>query len=443
MASVATKIIDKENKPDGKISTDNKRWEFPRLDKKNKNNRIQYWQLYVELFNVKTEKILKIKEEYFNNDDLGEDIVGRYYTISGLEDGKETQSCYTYIESGKNLGKKNQTNVLTQTLMNGRTIYNKYINKYNGFIEHNEELTLLKPMLAHIYNKKRIHFDKENIYLQPKLDGLRMLYHNDILYTRELKYYPGKEYIKKELDNIILPKDLDIKNLYLDGELYNHNLTLQEINSLGRKDSDNNNKSLEYHIYDIFTSSDKNLSFDNRLKYLEYIKKNNSFKYIKIVDTHKVESFADIEKYYDYYLKNNYEGVMLRLGHSIYEINKRSYNLLKYKPIQTEEFIIIDVEEGKGKNKNIPLFVLSASLKGFKERIDENNLKKHKDLKLFKASLKNYSVEDAKKLYKELVANNKELFFEKYYLAPAVCEFLNYSNDKIPKSCYILEFLLD
>ena len=38
---------------------------------------------------------------------------------------------------------------------------------------------------------------------------------------------------------------------------------------------------------------------------------------------------------------------MLRLGNSIYENNKRSYNLLKYKPITTEEFIIIDIEEGK------------------------------------------------------------------------------------------------
>ena len=134
---------------------------------------------------------------------------------------------------------------------------------------------------------------------------------------------------------------------------------------------------------------------------------------------------------------------MLRLGNSIYENNKRSYNLLKYKPITTEEFIIIDIEEGKGKNKNIPLFILSAVLKGYKERISITDLNKHKDLKLFKASLKNYTVEDSKKLYKELIANNKTLFNEKYYLAPAVCEFLSYSNDKIPKSCYILEFLLD
>ena len=440
MASIATKIIDQTNKPDGKLSADNKCWEFPKLEKKNKNNRIQYWQIFVELFNINTERIIKIKDDYFDNMDLDDNIIGRYYTISGLEDGKETQSEYTFIEKGKNLGKKNQTNVFTQTLMHARTIYNKYINKYSGFLTH-KEFILLKPMLAHIYDKKRIHFNKEEIYLQPKLDGLRMIYHNKVLYTRELKYYPGKDYIRDELNKLKLPNDLNYEDIYLDGELYNHNLSLQEINSIGRKDVDD--KRLEYHIYDIFSITNKNLSFSERFKYLEYIKKNNNFKYIKIVDTHKVESFKDIENYYDYYLKEKYEGVMLRLGNSNYETNKRSWNLLKYKPIATEEFIIIDIEEGKGKNKNIPLFVLSAILKGYKERITMADIKKYKDLKLFKASLKNYTTDDAKKLYKELTANNNALFNEKYYLAPAVCEFLSYSNDNIPKSCYILEFLLD
>jgi hypothetical protein len=459
MSSVATMIINKTNKPSGQLSTDKKRWDFPKLEKLNKNNRVQYWQIFVELMNVKTDRVLKIKDDYFNNESLEDNIVGRYYTISGLEDGKIVHSEYTIIEYGKNLGKKNQTNVFTQTLMQSRTIYNKYVNKYDGFKTHNEQdeekdtlletndkkTMLLKPMLAHIYDKKRVDFKKENIYIQPKLDGLRMIYHNQILYTRELKYYNGKDYIKQELNEIKLPNNINIKDLYLDGELYVHNLSLQEINSLGRKANANPNIILEYHIYDLFITSNTNkeLLFEERLKILEYIKKNNNFNNIKIVDTHKVESFEDIEKYYDYYLKQNYEGIMVRFGNSKYDNNKRSYNLLKYKPILDNEFIIIDITTGVGKNKDIPLFVLSAVLKGFKERIDESELQKYKDLKLFKASLKNYSVEDAKNLYKELIANNKELFYEKYYLCPAVCQLLNYSNDDIPRSCYILNFLLD
>lgn len=442
MASVATKIINKENKPVGLLSENCKQWIFPKLKKANANGRIQYWQIFVDLFNINTEKNIKIKEDHFDNESLNEDIVGRYYTISGLEDGIETESEFTIIETGKNLGKKNQTNVLTQALMAARTIYNKYINKYSEYLEDtNSKLQLIKPMLAHIYDNKRIHFKKENIYLQPKLDGLRMIFHNDILYTRELKIYPGKEYIKTEMKKIILPERYNLALIYFDGELYKHGMSLQEINSLGRKET--KDTILEYNIYDCFIPSEPNLSFEQRLKILTEIKTKNDFKHIKIVDTHQVNSFEDIEKHYSYYLKDSYEGVIIRLGNSKYEMNKRSYHLLKYKPIVTEEYIIIDVEEGKGKNKGIPLFTLSATLKGIKERIDDEELKKHKNLKLFKASLKNYTATDAKKLYKELIVNDKELFNEKYYLSPAVCTFLSFTQDGIPRSCYIIEFLLD
>ena len=440
MASIATKIIDITNKPLGDLDDKEKRWSFPKLQKLNKNGRVNYWQIFAELFNEKANKIIKIKESYFNNETLDEDIVGRYYTISGLEEGKETESEYTIIESGKNLGKINQTNVLTQTLMSARTIYNKYLNKYSEYLSK-QTLQLFKPMLAYIYDEKRIHFKKENVYLQSKLDGLRMVYHNNILYSRELKIYPGKEYIKTELNSIILPDKYKKEELYLDGELYKHGISLQEINSLGRKDSPDT--SLEYHIYDCFIPSKPNLSYDERLELLNEIAEKNNFKNVKIINTHKVNSFEEIEIYYKEYLSNNYEGVIIRLGNSKYAINKRSYHLLKYKPVLTEEFIVIDVEDGKGKNKGVPLFTLSARLKAFKERINESEIKKYKDLKLFKASLKNYTTTESKQLYSELTANNKQLFYEKYYLSPAVCTFLNYSNDGIPRSTYITSFLLD
>ena len=454
MASIATKIIDINNKPVGKLSDNEKKWIYPKLQKQNKNGRINYWQIFVELFNNDTQRVVKIKDNYFNNEILEENIMGRYYTISGLEEGKETESEYTVIENGKNLGKINQTNVLTQTLMAARTIYNKYLSKYSEHANHNvktdtvikevKTLQLFKPMLAHIYDSKRINFKKENIYVQAKLDGLRMICHDNILYSRELKIYPGKEYIKTELNTIKLPNDYTKDDLYFDGELYKHGISLQEINSIGRREDVD--KLLEYHIYDCFIPSKPNLSYEERLNILNEIKKNNEFKYIKIIETHEVHTFDDIEKYYREYLNENYEGIMIRLGGSKYGINKRSYHLLKYKPILTEEFIIIDVEDGKGKNKGIPLFTLSARLKGFKERITTATMTAvaaENDLKLFKASLKNYTANEAKKLYSELIINNKELFYDKYYLSPVVCTFLNYSNDGIPRSAYITEFLLD
>jgi ATP-dependent DNA ligase len=452
MTSIKTLPINDSNKPSGNLTNNDTVWSFPELIKLNKNGRTLYWQIFVDLINNKTNKNIKIKNEFFNNNNLETNIVGRYWTVSGLKEGKETVGEYTIIDSGKNLEKKNQTNAFTQCLMSARSIYNKYKQNYEAITELDpssssisidiNQSIMIKPMLAQIYETKRINFDKDTIYLQPKLDGLRCIYNNGVLYTRQLKIYEGKDYIKNELNNLKLPDN--IKNnkqfLYFDGELYQHGMSLQDINSLGRKDTDDT--ILKYNIYDCFIGNQPELLFSERLKILEYIRDNNKFENIKFVQTYNITSFDDIEQYYKHYLDNNYEGVMIRIDYK-YEINKRSYRLLKYKPINTEEFILIDIETGIGKNTDIPLLVLSAAFKGYKEKIEKDELESKSDLKLFKASLKDVSVEEAKKLYKKLTKNNKEIFYRDYYLRPVTTTYLSYSDDEIPRSCYVTGFLLD
>ncbi|MGK3945827.1 hypothetical protein ABK046_46720, partial [Streptomyces caeruleatus] len=45
---------------------------------------------------------------------------------------------------------------------------------------------------------------------------------------------------------------------------------------------------------------------------------------------------------------------------SLYQKNKRSYDLLKHKNWLDEEFIVIGYKAGKGKFENVPIFLLQC-----------------------------------------------------------------------------------
>ena len=141
------------------------------------------------------------------------------------------------------------------------------------------------PMLPVKY-KERYKKIKYPCYVQPKLDGTRVLaylYRKDdneekfpefevILYTRELKDVPGKEKIKKQLF-IILKELYDYKNnesIYIDFEFYKFGKELQDISSALRNEKTNIN--LQCWIFDIFYPSKlKTMKFEKRLEYIDKI----------------------------------------------------------------------------------------------------------------------------------------------------------------------------
>ena len=67
---------------------------------------------------------------------------------------------------------------------------------------------------------------------------------------------------------------------------------------------------------------------------------------IKIVETSKASNSDSLDIFYEEYLKDGYEGQMVRLNQG-YE-NKRSKGLLKRKEFIDEEFKILRVVEGVG-----------------------------------------------------------------------------------------------
>ena len=206
---------------------------------------------------------------------------------------------------------------------------------------------MIKPMLAHKVNENRIDFS-EKVFIQPKLDGVRCIFTKDGAYSRTGKEFHNLQHIKIDLEKFFDQQP----NAVLDGELYNHDLRddFEQIISFVRKqkptDEDrlNAHRLIQYHVYDMIAEGP---SYEDRLNWLLSSKYlwSDSVISVETIQVHKYEEAANV--HYDGFLKQNYEGSILRLN-GPYE-QKRSYNLQKFKDFSDDEATIIGYEEGKGK----------------------------------------------------------------------------------------------
>jgi len=207
---------------------------------------------------------------------------------------------------------------------------------------------MIKPMLAYKMGKKEIDWSQE-IFMQPKLDGVRCLISKNGAVSRTGKPWKNIEHIIRRLKPFFNTHPDHI----LDGELYNHKLKndFEKIISLVRKQkptsSDKNEakKLVQFHVYDCINPSNKNYS----ARLFEMTAFGIYGKYIKLVYTQSVykgspEYMKEINKNH---LNKGYEGSIMRLDKP-YE-QKRSYNLQKWKNFSDAEATIVNYEEGKGK----------------------------------------------------------------------------------------------
>lgn len=214
-------------------------------------------------------------------------------------------------------------------------------------------------------------------FAQPKLDGVRAYFNKGQFKSRNHKEYYNMQHIssffnKKEFDNIIF-----------DGELYNHKMGFQELMTLVKpKQIDISNqknekkikenqellqkiqKTVEYHIFDCFFIDDKNMIFKDRYKYLLSIEKYFENTPVKIVKVKTINKTHEIDTLHDKFVKDGYEGIILRTPNSPYEF-KRSKYLQKYKKFFDDEFEVIGFD--KEIQNDIPLIVWKCKTKNGKE----------------------------------------------------------------------------
>jgi len=192
---------------------------------------------------------------------------------------------------------------------------------------------LLKPMLAQQLKNSKVDFNK--CFVQYKYNGHRCLITNTgkdiIAYSRNGKIINT---IKHIIDNLkILPGQT------LDGELYIHNMPLQETGSLIRKVQFGNEK-LQYIIYDEISKE----KYESRLNSLCKISLPNN---VQIAPTLLPNRVNDMNEQLHDAISSGYEGLILRTNDKGYEAGKRSKSLIKVKKWLDDEFLVTNIIPSK------------------------------------------------------------------------------------------------
>jgi DNA ligase-1 len=223
----------------------------------------------------------------------------------------------------------------------------------------------MKPMCAFKWQDHK-HRLKLPYYVQPKLNGVRALYHLGRMQSRGLSNEEGKvwnnnviHHITSELASIIP------NNWLLDGELYLHGLSLQQINSaiaVKRIAPSSKTTSIQYHVFDIIDTNSLHLPFMERARLLETMREKlviHQARSVAVVPTTLINCEGLDNTLYGQYRSQSYEGIMYRDPSASYGFAEECGNkenrwkhLLKRKGWEDGEFEILNFELTTGEKGN-------------------------------------------------------------------------------------------
>lgn len=429
---------------------------------------------------------LKLNNSYFNHVHIPNAIA--FYVTSTQLDGKDLLfRDITFVRSGKNLGKKNATNVFTQAMTDTLSKYNKKNSE-----SLNKTTNVVLPMLAEGEgisgddNAIKARIEKSlsvsrisGLFCQPKYDGIRTLmtlnpkyypknqvslpFETDervVCYSRKGKLLQISEHLLTELEYIMskIMDESDMSKFVLDGEYYSHKLSFQVINGFARGETDSPEKeTISIYVYDYCDGGAT--TYENR--YNTLFANESLFNYenspmsllddeddadkghVRLSETKRFFKVDEILEYYKTTIADGYEGIMLRMPTGVY-VSARTNDLIKIKPLMSYEYVCVGYKFGKGKDADIPTIECEVGDKGVSFAIEwwqakkgfadivRNNYSNGK----FYAKLKGLTEEEQKQLGREFVTieSNGKTRFENHYLGKkAIIEFLDISNDMKPQ----------
>ena len=218
---------------------------------------------------------------------------------------------------------------------------------------------ILKPMLAKKYQDVSPKLLENEWFASRKINGVRcfLFYKDDEIKTiargatnydvatTHLRTNPKLYKFFKEHPNIIL-----------DGELYKFGWTLNKISGLCRKqDLDPEMEELEFYMYDVV---DLEKPFPARLNVMKQISDLLGLSFeperswnpgdlkIQILPQDKVKGAENIKKMHDQFVKEGWEGLVIRDLTTPYKPGARGQFMLKYKQYQDAEYLTVGLEEG-------------------------------------------------------------------------------------------------
>lgn len=269
----------------------------------------------------------------------------------------------------KNVGRANETTPYQQALLMYTSKINKLRDKsYKVLPEGVGSLLEIKqflestagtdasgkllPMLAQ-KNVKKITFWG---FLQRKYDGVRCFIEwvdgKIQLRSRRGKIFIHLKHIEQAAALVLKPGEI------MDGELYSHRYSLQQIVSMVKRNQVAN-KYIKFRAYDLVDSD--NAPFEIRTSRLHLLKAQLVKTPISIAKTYIVNSMEELMILFDKFKALGYEGAMWRDPKGRYESGIRSWGLIKVKDFLEKEFVIIGAEEATGRDKGTAIFVCQTS----------------------------------------------------------------------------------
>jgi DNA ligase 1 len=279
----------------------------------------------------------------------------KFRSVSGQMDGKKIVNEWTIVEA-KNVGRANATTGEEQAFKEAESKWKKKL-KSGGYFKTVEEidnsLSFVEPMLAH---KLKDHPKKVQYpcMVDRKYNGGRVVATKSRLATRKGETYETIPHIFEALKSVFQK----YPNLVLDGEGYNHEYRykLNELMKILRTTKKEkittkllaeSKEKVKYYVYDGYGFDNITESTGCEARRSALVKLLKDVPYIVVVPHVIANNEEEVKEHYQLFVDDGYEGAMVRNSNSKYE-HKRSHNLLKVKPEDDSEAIIVKINEGVG-----------------------------------------------------------------------------------------------
>lgn len=413
IANFADALDDPEVFP-GKFVDNRTVYEFPEVLSTNTRGATLVWTVQVALYD--SDKNPAPIDEAYLEPGAGQLPNGMYaeittvsYQVSaaGVRGKIRAGGKPTTVRAGKNIGKVNETNAITQALRDALGKYNAQLRRGRASGVATDDTNAADvaaaaqqppPMLVKkIGDTKRATLTEEvfakGITVQRKYNGVRVVVYLKAaddrvqIYSRSSGDYPGFDHIRGELLKPLqtappVPPDLMkapeecgespapdpslYGEVHLDGEIYLHGKPLRWISGQARREDDES--TLNYQVFDCFFPAAKAAGHDmasvNRQKYLDLFFANAEqygIPHIKRTENYKATSMAEVEAYRDQFLAEGFEGAVARKDCGVYRYGINNYHsdeLVKVKPAYDDEFEVVGYKDGdKGKDVGAVLWI--------------------------------------------------------------------------------------
>jgi ATP-dependent DNA ligase len=181
--------------------------------------------------------------------------------------------------------------------------------------------------------------------LQPKLDGDRCRACVDsqgdvVLLSSEQNIIKSVPHINEAL------KNLHLRNVELDGELYIHGAPHETINGIVSRTENlhSDYQLVEFHIFDLVNSLPQVERTNQLLDTIPYRGAGRNFGPLQIVPNRFVTTIDEIMSAQEEFAKKGYEGFVIRDALAPY-VRKRSTQMMKFKPRKEDLYEIVGWQE--------------------------------------------------------------------------------------------------